>query len=46
MGSRRIEDHNYMTRGHGFLFKGKARMVMLEEANKEDIEQEFMQGIH
>ena len=29
-----------------FIFKGKTRMVMLEEANKEDIEQEFMQGIH
>jgi hypothetical protein len=36
-----------MTRGHGLKKKkGKARMVMLEEANKEDIEQEFMQGIH
>jgi hypothetical protein len=29
-----------------FFLKGKARMVMLEEANQEDIEQEFMQGIH
>jgi hypothetical protein len=36
-----------MTRGHGFSFKkGKARMVMLEEANQEDLEQEFMPGIH
>ena len=44
MGSRRFENYSYMTQKSWFLLKN-TRMVMSEEANKEEIEPEFIQGI-